>query len=235
MGSVCKRWSAESLDYSKGIKPPSQAARYRATWFGNRFRKLSFEPRPLSFEPKKLLHQTRIEPRIWHSVALECFMEVKRDTKTAGDRSEIEVMRALVQAGYGVFIPIVGENRRYDLIADDGERLAKVQVKTGRLREGAVEFNCYSSHAHRGGPACRSYVGEVDYLGIYYPQLDASYLVPIDDLAPFQSHLRIVPTRNGQRKRIRWAEAYRIRPLVGASVGGNGGSGVEGEARDLPL
>jgi cupin superfamily acireductone dioxygenase involved in methionine salvage len=37
-----------------------------------------------------------------------------------------------------VSIPF-GENHRYDLIADDGERLLRIPVKTGRLR-GAVKL-----------------------------------------------------------------------------------------------
>ena len=144
-------------------------------------------------------------------------------------------MYVLVRAGFGVFVPLIGENCRYDLIADDGARLMRIQVKTGRKRKGAIEFNCYNSHTHRGGPSCRSYVGEVDYFGVYCPQFDTSYLVPIEDLAPTQSNLRIAPTKNGQGKRIRWADDYRIRPSSAAQVGGNGGSGVQGEARESPL
>jgi hypothetical protein len=68
-------------------------------------------------------------------------MDTKRDTKSTGDRSEIEVTCALVRAGYDVFTPLVGENCRYDLIVDDGDRLLKVQIKTGRLRKGAIAFN----------------------------------------------------------------------------------------------
>lgn len=162
-------------------------------------------------------------------------MEAKRDTKSVGDRSEIEVFHALSRAGYGVFVPFIGENHRFDLIADDGSRLVKVQVKTGRLRRGAIEFNCYSSHAHRGGPSCRNYIGQVDYFGVYCPQLDAAYLVPIDDLATSRGCLRVESTRNGQGKRIRWAVDYQIRPLVGLQVGGGTGSGVQGEAPELPL
>ena len=162
-------------------------------------------------------------------------MAAKRDTKSVGDRSEVELIHALYTAGYGVFIPFIGENHRFDLIADDGDRLAKIQVKTGRLRDGAVRFNCYSSHAHRGGPSCRNYLGEVDFFGVYCPQVGDAYLVPIADLASFHGSLRVDATRNGQGKRIRWAEDYRIRPLAPAQVGGIGESGVQGEAREPPL
>jgi hypothetical protein len=90
----------------------------------------------------------------------------KRNTKAIGDRSELEVAVALARAGYTVSKPL-GDSHRYDLIIDDGETLARVQVKTGRLIAGSVVFHCYSTHTHRGGVAIRSYRGEVEYWGCF--------------------------------------------------------------------
>jgi len=53
-------------------------------------------------------------------------------------------MLALREAGFAVLVPF-GENTRYDLVIDDGERLARVQCKTGRLRSGAIVFKVCSS------------------------------------------------------------------------------------------
>ncbi len=53
------------------------------------------------------------------------------------------VLGALMRAGYFVSIPF-GENHRYDLIAGKDNALYRVQVKTGRLRKGAILFACYS-------------------------------------------------------------------------------------------
>ena len=50
---------------------------------------------------------------------------LRRDTKSVGDRSEIEVMAALIRHGYLISIPY-GENHRYDLLADDGTSIARV-------------------------------------------------------------------------------------------------------------
>jgi hypothetical protein len=47
----------------------------------------------------------------------------KRNTKLKGDIAELRVAAALTQAGYAVSKPL-GENQRYDLIADDGKRLS---------------------------------------------------------------------------------------------------------------
>ena len=74
----------------------------------------------------------------------------KRNTKALGDRSEAVVLAELIQAGYKVSIPF-GEDQRYDLILDDAGVLSRVQVKTDRLRDGAILFNCYSVHAGRKG------------------------------------------------------------------------------------
>ncbi len=78
----------------------------------------------------------------------------RRDTKSVGDRSELEVMGALIRNGYRIALSF-GENHRYDLIADDGERLFRIQVKTGRLRKGAIRMICRSTHAHRRKPGER--------------------------------------------------------------------------------
>ena len=94
-----------------------------------------------------------------------------------GDLSEVMVIAALCRNGYVVSLPL-GENHRYDLIADKDGVLSRVQVKTGRFRRGAVTFNCCSSHAHRKAPSCRSYHGEVESFGVYCKELEACYLVP---------------------------------------------------------
>jgi hypothetical protein len=59
--------------------------------------------------------------------------------KVVGDRSTLAVMLALQVKGYALYLPF-GENTRTDLVIDDGTGLARVQCKTGRLREGAIRF-----------------------------------------------------------------------------------------------
>ena len=136
-----------------------------------------------------------------------------RDTKSVGDLSEMLLAGKLALAGYGVAVPL-GENQRYDLIIEKNEVLSRVQVKTGRLRNGVVRFNCYSSHTHRNGPSTRPYTGEVDFFGIYCRELDAAYLVPIADLARLGGSLRLHPTKNGQQRHVRWGHKYELKPLL---------------------
>ena len=133
----------------------------------------------------------------------------RRDTKSVCDLSEVAALHALALAGYHVAIPL-GENNRYDLIIEKEGILARVQVKTGRLRSGSVVFNCYSSHLRRSGVECRRYVGEVEYFAVFCPEVSEVYLIPAEDLDVLQGSLRMTPAKNGQRKRIRLASSYRI-------------------------
>jgi hypothetical protein len=132
--------------------------------------------------------------------------------KAIGDRTTLVVMLALERAGYRLLVPF-GENTRYDLVIDDGATLARVQCKTGRLRDGAVRFAVCSTYGHhmRPGSARRHYHGQVDYFAIYCPETSGVYLVPIGDLPiSAKGALRVEAPRNGQRRRIRFAADYEI-------------------------
>jgi hypothetical protein len=135
----------------------------------------------------------------------------KRNTKAIGDLSELEAARALARAGYLVSKPL-GDSHRYDLIIDDGDVLARVQVKTGRLRNGVIKFACSSSHTHRGGPASRSYRGEIEFFAVYCPQTDRVYLLPEAEASLTAAHLRVAASNNAQYKGIRWASQYELPP-----------------------
>lgn len=132
---------------------------------------------------------------------------VKRNTKFVGDLSELRVMCEFVKFGYLVSVPF-GENHRYDLVIEKDNVLSRVQVKTGRLRKGVVMFNCYSSHSHRNGPACRPYTGEVEFIAVFCPDTDSTYLLPISAIPVLRGMLRVSPAKNGQRKGLRWASDY---------------------------
>jgi hypothetical protein len=140
--------------------------------------------------------------------------------KAVGDRSTLAIMLGLREAAYEVYLPF-GENTRCDLILDDGARLARVQCKTGRLRQGAVKFKVCSVYAHHPNPKAvfRDYRGEVDYFAIYCPETTGVYLVPIEHLPTRSSaNLRVEPARNAQRERIRPAERYLVATVSAAAA-----------------
>lgn len=138
----------------------------------------------------------------------------RRHPKDVGDESQAMVLARLVQAGAQVLIPF-GENVRYDLVIDDGSHFVRVQVKTGRLREGVIRFNACSYTYHhpnnRGTkPYQHHYRGAADLFGIYCPETDGIYLVPVDEVGINAGSLRVEPTRNRQVKKIRWAHDSRL-------------------------
>lgn len=132
------------------------------------------------------------------------------------------VIAELTRAGYSVAVPL-GENNRYDLIAEIDGILARVQVKTGRLRRGAVIFNCFSSHSHRNGTACRpiyqrsgvfwsllpgvgggvvhadrnerlrTYRGAIKFFGVYCPGVEGVYLIQLGKCRALATHPSALP------------------------------------------
>jgi hypothetical protein len=145
--------------------------------------------------------------------------------KVVGERSQLAIMLALDRLGYPVFVPL-GENIRYDLVIDEGPRLARVQCKTGRLRGGSVRFKACSSYAHHPNPKIlkRDYVDEIDYFAVYCVETKGVYLIPIEDVqARWECALRVEPTRNSQRRNIRPAPDYEIARVGFRATAGPGG------------
>jgi PD-(D/E)XK nuclease superfamily protein len=132
--------------------------------------------------------------------------------KAIGDRTTLAVMLALSDAGYSVLVPF-GENTRYDLVIDDGQVLARVQCKTGRLRCGSIRFKTCSTYSHHRNPvaANRSYAGQIEYFAVYCPETGGVYLIPLEEVSTAQvALLRVEPARNGQAKRVRRAVDYEV-------------------------
>ena len=132
--------------------------------------------------------------------------------KDIGDRSTLAIILALREAGYRVLLPF-GENTRYDLVIDGPDGFARVQCKTGRLRNGAVRFRTCSSYYHHPNPRqpATHYRGQVDLFAVYCPSTSGVYLIPIDEVeTDTVASLRIDPPQNNQRRRVRFAADYEL-------------------------
>lgn len=140
-----------------------------------------------------------------------------RTPKEQGERSERRIIAALLAAGYEVLIAPYGENRRYDLVLDLGDRFVRVQAKTARLtKDGRALCAATASFAGLGAARRRvGYAGQVDVFALYSPDLDRVYLVPVDACPINEVRLRLAPTRNGQRSRMRMAANYELRVSAG--------------------
>jgi hypothetical protein len=138
-----------------------------------------------------------------------------RNTSLTGEVCRTQVIAALTLQGRMLVLPM-GDFQRYDLGIDDGPEggYHRVQCKTGRLRKGAIVFYPCSvdSRSERGRCIRKSYAGQVQFFGVYCPDLHKCYLVPVGDVPATTCSLRVDPPRNGQKQGVRSATAYEIRP-----------------------
>lgn len=125
-----------------------------------------------------------------------------------GDQSEAAFILTLVRHGYKVLTPW-GQNHRYDVVLDTIDGFKKVQCKTGRLeRNGDVIV--FNSCSNPYGKKRTNYRGQIDYFGVYCPELNKAYLVPVSVVGVSAGILRLNPTRNGQSKKIRLAKDFEV-------------------------
>ncbi len=133
--------------------------------------------------------------------------------KLKGDRAEIEVARDLVRRGYRIAIPY-GEDWDFDLIfaRPDSEKLERVQVKHAITRGEVIPVRTRSASLTNGKVRrVKKYTAKtIDWIAAYCPQTDRCYYVAAAELGAGRDEisLRLGPTKNGQRKGIRYAADY---------------------------
>lgn len=139
------------------------------------------------------------------------------DPNRIGAVSQAKVLAALTAAGKVVLTPIVNVCP-FDFVILDGGSFFRVQCKTGRMFRGAVYFRPHRLRAARRETGWErrvtDYQGEVDFFGVYCPEIESVYLVPISAVSSYRiCSLRVTPPKNNQMKRIRWAKEYLVVPL----------------------
>ncbi len=132
--------------------------------------------------------------------------------KTKGDLAELKVAADLVERGYRIAIPF-GEDVDFDLILIRDERLERVQVKYAKSDGRVIPVKCYS-HSLTNGKVrqTKHYTATtIDWLAVYDPTSNRCFYIPAAELGKGRSilHLRLAPTQNNQRTKIRFADAYR--------------------------
>jgi PD-(D/E)XK endonuclease len=124
-----------------------------------------------------------------------------------GNAAEAAVLNELIRRGFDVLVPF-GGGHPYDLVVDvEGTGFLRIQCKRAWELKGCVLFNARSTD-HGRGP--QSYLGLAELFGVYFPPRDQVYLVPIDGVAAFGGRLRLEPTRNNQKRGIRFAADFEI-------------------------
>jgi hypothetical protein len=130
------------------------------------------------------------------------------NSKQIGDISEAKLTAALLAKGKVVLKPY-GDNQRYDLAVEENGILSRIQCKTGKLINGAISFRTTSVYGNNGNR--RGYVGQIEFFGVYCPQVDRCFLVPISDTGKSEVCLRVLPPKkNGYQSTIRWADSYSL-------------------------
>lgn len=126
---------------------------------------------------------------------------------TIGSVSEGMVLAALLRSGYNVLLPF-GGGLRYDMAFDDGTGIQRVQIKTGRVVGGSVQFSGCSVNRDTGKRS--GYQGQAEFFGVHCPANRKCYLVPVEGMPSNTVTLRVDPPGNGQVKGIRLAQEFEI-------------------------
>ena len=138
------------------------------------------------------------------------------DSNHKGNVAELKIAAAAADLGLGVYKPL-SEHGRCDLIFDVAGQLLRVQCKWGRKNGEVVSVNlCGCSYNSRGEEIRRTYSrDEIEAVAVYCGALDTCYLIPIAVAAERRAfHLRLGPTRNGQKVAINWATDHELHGAV---------------------
>jgi hypothetical protein len=125
-----------------------------------------------------------------------------------GAIAELEVAKAAIEAGVGVYLPFSDE--RADMLFEVGETILRVQCKWATQYGDVIIVRCYRARRNADGLLRQFYsANEVDLFAVYCASVDRCFLIPFADVpAGATMQLRVAPTRNNQARRIRWAEDY---------------------------
>ena len=124
--------------------------------------------------------------------------------KRKGSIAELAVATRLMKEEWHVLIPY-GENTRYDLVAERDGKFVRIQVKYVTPKNGVLHVNCRSSNNWSILPYTAK---EIDAIAIYESRTEAVYFVPIGSMRKSAMVLRLDPTRNRQKARVRFAKEF---------------------------
>ena len=123
------------------------------------------------------------------------------------------MLNALVRADVSVLIPF-GGGLSFDLAAVlPGGAIVRIQVKSGRIRQGCVVFNSAGTDHGRGH---LHYRGRADVIAVHVASTDSVYVISVDECPSYKGYLRVDAPRNNQRRRIRLAEDYEVERWIAA-------------------
>ena len=143
-------------------------------------------------------------------------MFVNRESSNhKGAVAEAKIAAAAIALGIPVLKPM-SEHGRYDLVFEIEGRLLRIQCKWAPRRGDILGVNVGGSYLSARGYVRSTYgPDEIDAVAAYSADLDQCYLLPIDLVAGLSYvHLRLAPTKNGQRAGLNWAADYTLEGAV---------------------
>jgi len=138
---------------------------------------------------------------------------MRKNSKTIGDIAELKAATYFAENDCYVMTPF-GDNAPYDLVIDDHTSLLKVQVKSRNEKNGVVELHLYTQD--KRGKKTLFTEKDFDLLFIYLPNQKRACLLNWDDLNKIKENasenmrLRLIPTKNNQKKGVNFFKDYEI-------------------------
>jgi hypothetical protein len=130
-----------------------------------------------------------------------------RHTKDKGDLGVAKAYGDLVEKGYLVLFPST-EHAPFDLVAYDGIKFIRIQVKYRNAVKGVLQVNLVSWWADKNGShGKRVDKSQVDVFCIYCPSTNKCYYFSASDVNVSLT-LRVAAPKNNQSKNIRFADDY---------------------------
>jgi hypothetical protein len=128
-------------------------------------------------------------------------------TKHKGDLGVAKAHCDLVEKGYTVLLPAT-EHSPFDLVAYDGKRFIRIQVKYRKAVNGSIQIRFMNWWADRNGSHGKSIDKEqIDLYCVYCPDTDRCYYFSPRDAENYFT-LRIIAPKNNQSKGIRLADDF---------------------------
>ncbi|MFC6725338.1 group I intron-associated PD-(D/E)XK endonuclease [Halobium palmae] len=128
--------------------------------------------------------------------------------KSRGQRSEAAVLQILVEHGLTVLQPF-GDNERYDLVVEENPDFYRLQVKTGRLENGRVQFDTRSSGTLTRSVEKETYEGQIDQFVVYAPELREAFVVAVEQAPETTMGLRVADAKKSSPN-INRADEFEI-------------------------
>jgi hypothetical protein len=134
-----------------------------------------------------------------------------RNVKWRGEIVEVAFLSKAASMGFAVTKPY-GDSEPYDFIVDSGNRLWRVQVKSGSYKTGSA-YRVGASHLSNTKPKQKAYTAkQIDILAVYIVPVDVWYIIPVLAFTPSTSlaFLPDTPSNYGTygRKYEKFREAW---------------------------